>query len=371
MTVSSTRPAAEPPAPGPPALGRRHGPAAPPVRATAPPPADPRRAHGAVPFHHPAPEPADTAHPHQPDTSPTPRTRAAAPTPADLRRPGGAASPGAPGRAGGSTQFPPPWAGAYRRLGEVVPEPRVLCAPPRSGRGWIAGAELLADPAALRELVAYDARQGLARYGRALRPDVAASIGLHRFVWPVSLLFTLPWFLERRVPLLAPADVSIHRPGGELTVRPGAFACLPGDPAARSTPAARPAADEAALAGQLRAALADFLAPVLAAFRPEVRRGPRTLWAMATDAVVEGLWQVGGRLGEEDRARTELTALFPPHGPGAPECAPFTPGAGFTTPAPGSPARTERSGRCRASCCLVYTARIEAMCAGCPRVTRG
>ncbi|MFB7470893.1 (2Fe-2S)-binding protein [Kitasatospora sp. NPDC056184] len=376
MTVSSTRPAAEPPAPGPSALGRRHGPAAPDAPSAramtaAPLPTPPDRAHGATPFHDPAARPAGTPHPHHPDTPPTPRTRTTAPAPVP-----GAPSPAVPGGAGAGcgpgASAPPlaPWAGAYRRLGEAAPEPRVLCAPPRSGRGWIAGAELLADPAALRELVAHDARQGLVRYGRALRPDVAASIGLHRFVWPVSLLFTLPWFLERRVPLLAPADVSIHRRCGELTVRPGAFACLPDDPAARSTPTARPATDEAALAEGLRAALADFLAPVLAVFRPEVRRGPRTLWAMATDAVVEGLWYVGGRLGEEERVRTELTALFPPHGPGAPECAPFTPGAGFTTPAPGAPARTERSERCRASCCLVYTARVEAMCAGCPRVTR-
>ncbi|MER7703758.1 (2Fe-2S)-binding protein [Kitasatospora sp. NPDC097605] len=272
-----------------------------------------------------------------------------------------------------------PGAGAYRRLGEVLPELRVRWAPPRSGRGWITGAALVADPAALRELVAYDARQGLARYGRALRPDVAAGIALHRFVWPVSLLFTLPWFLERRVPLLAPADVSIRRSSGELTVRPGPFVRLPGDLAAAMTPAAtaataaavaRTVADGAALAGELRAALADFLAPVLAAFRPEVRRGPRVLWAMATDAVVEGLWYAGGLLGEEERARRELTALFTAGGCGTPECAPFTPGAGFTAPAPGSPTRIERSERCRASCCLVYTARIEAMCAGCPRVAR-
>ncbi|KJY36848.1 hypothetical protein VR45_10475 [Streptomyces sp. NRRL S-495] len=274
----------------------------------------------------------------------------------------------------------------------MLPALRVRCAPPRSGRGWLAGADLVARPAALRELISHDARQGLARYGQPLRPDVAAGIGLHRFVWPVALLFTLPWFLERRVPLLAPGDIAVRRRTGELTVRPGAFLCLPDDPAAPGAavlptavppvppPGARPVPDEAALAAGLRSALADFLTPVLDAFRPEVRRGPRTLWAMATDAVVEGLWYAGGLLGEEERARTELAALFAPGAAGAsgppdpraarpaPECAPFTPGAGFTGPASGG---TERSDRCRASCCLVYTARAEAMCAGCPRVTRG
>ncbi|MFJ4791232.1 (2Fe-2S)-binding protein [Kitasatospora purpeofusca] len=285
---------------------------------------------------------------------------------------------------------------AYRRLGEVLPALRVRCAPPRSGRGWLAGADLVARPAALRELISHDARQGLARYGRPLRPDVAAGIGLHRFVWPAALLFTLPWFLERRVPLLAPGDIAVRRRTGELTVRPGAFLCLPDDPAAPGPatlptavlaavpapppPGARAVPDEAALATGLRSALADFLTPVLDAFRPEVRRGPRTLWAMATDAVVEGLWYAGGLLGEEERARTELAALFAPGASGAseqpepraarpaPECAPFTPGAGFTAPASGG---TERSDRCRASCCLVYTARAEAMCTGCPRVARG
>ncbi|MFF7456734.1 (2Fe-2S)-binding protein [Kitasatospora sp. NPDC008115] len=339
-----------------------------------------------------ATEPSGTAHPRHP-AAPTPATPTpAAPAPGSTvaaGRPAGDAQPSRPAAEGpagataaashalasaGSGGVPAaPGAGAYRRLGEVVPQVRVRCAPPRSGRGWIAGAELVADPAALRELVAYEARQGLARYGRALRPDVAAGIGLHRFVWAASLLFTLPWFLERRVPLLTPADVSVRRRSGELTVRPGAFVHLPGDPSAGAAPAgaARAVPDETVLTAELRAALAGFLAPVLAAFRPEVRRGPRVLWAMATDAVVEGLWHVGGLLGEEERARTELTALFTADGPGAPECAPFTPGAGFTAPASDAAPHTERPERCRASCCLVYTARVEAMCAGCPRLTRG
>ncbi len=350
MSASSTRPAPAPTAPG------RTGPAADPHGAAGP---------GARPKAYPKPHPSTFS------------TAGRAPAPAG---PAGAA--GVTGPAGPAS---------YRRLGEVLPALQVRCAPPRSGRGWLAGADLVTRPAALRELIGYDARQGLARYGRPLRPDVAAGIGLHRFVWPVSLLFTLPWFLERRVPLLGPGDISVRRRTGELTVRPGAFVHLPDDPAAMAPPAAaaapgtpsygaRTVPDEAALAAELRAALADFLTPVLAAFRPEARRGPRTLWAMATDAVVEGLWYVGGLLGEEERARTELAALFAPGASGssgtpdpraarpAPECAPFTPGAGFTDPASDV---SERSDRCRASCCLVYTARAEAMCAGCPRVMRG
>ncbi|MFJ9947344.1 (2Fe-2S)-binding protein [Kitasatospora sp. NPDC091207] len=314
-------------------------------------------------------------------TRPGPAPHAPRTTPAHAVTPTPAAPPAAPCTA------------SYRRLGLLFPALRVHSAAPRAGDGWISGADLLTGPDALGELIAHDARQGLTRYGRPLRPDVAAGFGLHRFTWPAALLFTLPWFLERRVPLLAPADVSIRRATGELTARPGAFVCLPDDPAA-GWPDARTVADEAALAAELRAALAGFLAPVLTAFRPAVRRSPRMLWAMATDAVVEGLWYVGGLLGEEERARAELSDLLAPapaapHGPSTPStpsassapyassapapraCTPgasapcFTPGAGFAT---GSASGTDRA---RASCCLVYTVQPEEMCGGCPRVTRG
>jgi hypothetical protein len=255
----------------------------------------------------------------------------------------------------------------------------VRCTPPPCGRGWLRAADLAARPEAVRELIAHDARRGLARYGRPLRPDVAAGFGLHRFVWPVSLLFTLPWFLERRVPLLALPDVALRRrpEAVELAVRPAEFACLPDDPAAGSPPA-RTVPDEDALAAELRCALGGFLTPVLAAFRPEARRGPRMLWAMATDAVVEGLCYAGGLLGEPERARAELSALLAPadpaHAPGADggtatAPAPFTPGAGFAPPAPGH-GDASSTDRRRASCCLVYTAEPREMCGGCPRVTR-
>ncbi|MFJ7246209.1 (2Fe-2S)-binding protein [Kitasatospora sp. NPDC098652] len=300
---------------------------------------------------------------------------------------------------------PTPCAPSYHRLTALAPMLDLHCAPPRHGDGWLPVDALTSDPEALRELVAHDARQGLTRYGRPLRPDVAAGFGLHRFVWPVSLLFTVPWFLERRVPLLGPGDVSVHRAPAsmELTVRPEAFVCLPDDPAVRAA-GARTVPDEDALAAELRRALGEFLTPVLAAFGPQARRGPRVLWAMATDAVVEGLWYAGGLLGEQERARAELSALLAPGepagagapaGPGepdgpaapparsspgpartpgadrgpAPAPAPFTPGAGFAPPAPGC---TGASGtdRARASCCLVYTVESAEMCNGCPRVTR-
>ncbi|MFF2147071.1 (2Fe-2S)-binding protein [Kitasatospora sp. NPDC058190] len=310
-------------------------------------------------------------------TRPGPAPRAPRTTEAHVHRP--------------APDSPAPCAPSYHRLTVLTPVVSVRCAPPRRGDGWLTVADLAADPGAVRELVVHDARQGLARYRRPLRPDVAAGFGLHRFVWPVSLLFTVPWFLERRVPLLGPADVSVRRgPGSvELTVRPESFACLPEDPAA-GAPQARTAPGEPALAAELRVALGEFLGPVLTAFGPEVRRGPRVLWAMATDAVVEGLGYAGGLLGEQERARAELTALLAPGeptacAPGAGRCsapapAPFTPGAGFADPAPGRSRAPDGptegavgasdTDRARASCCLVYTVEPEDMCGGCPRIRR-
>ncbi|MFI6447093.1 iron-sulfur protein [Kitasatospora sp. NPDC050543] len=272
-------------------------------------------------------------------------------------------------------ELPPPCTAGYSRLAEVLPELRVHPGPPRSGNGWVSGADLLHDPAALSRLIAFDARQGLERYGRPLRPDVAAGFCLHRYCWPAGLLFTLPWFLEHRVPVLAPEAVSLRRRTGELTARLGAFTCLPGDPAA-ALPGALVVADEGALRAALLAALTAHLDPVLSVFRPAVRRGPRTLWAMATDAVVEGLWYVGGLLGEEERAVAALRDLLPDRGRGT---APFASGTGFDAGASGEDtcdgeslgARTRTRTRTRASCCLLYTARPETSCFGCPRAARG
>ncbi|MDH6123968.1 (2Fe-2S)-binding protein [Kitasatospora sp. GP82] len=255
----------------------------------------------------------------------------------------------------------PPLLGSYARLGEVFPGLRIHAGPPRTGKGWTATTDLVQDPAALRKLIAYDAALGLTEYGEPLRVDVAAGFCLHRYTWPVALLFTLPWFLERRVPRIPVAGVSIRRSAGELTVRPSGFSCLPGDPAA-ALPDARMVADERALRAELLASLAEHLTPVMAAFRPEVRRGPRTLWGMATDDVIEGLWYLGSLLGEEDRATAELAELLPSTGAAQP---PFVAGTDFrTVEQPDSaPMRT----RTRVSCCLFYTVRPEEACFSCPR----
>jgi len=143
-----------------------------------------------------------------------------------------------------------------------------------------------------------------------------------------------------------------------MAVRIGAFCCLPDDPAA-GLPGARVVPDEEALRAEVRSAVAGHLAPVLGGFAARMRRGPRALWGMATDELVEGLWYLGHLLGEEQRAVAALKQLLP----GA--TAPYVGGAGFRAlTGPGGESLPTRD---RASCCMYYTLRPEDTCVTCPR----
>ncbi|MGF1432094.1 (2Fe-2S)-binding protein [Kitasatospora sp. LaBMicrA B282] len=270
---------------------------------------------------------------------------------------------------------PPPAAtpctAAYRAFAQVFPDLRIhQPAAARPHDGWVPTRRLLADPALRARLIATEARHCRVRYGAAPRPDVAAGFWLHRYSWPLGLLFTLPWFLQGRVPLPAPGQLASRRgPGGggpaELallpTPGPARFACLPEDPAA-DRPGAHPVPDHAALRAVLRSTLAAHLEPVQAAFRPDLRRGPRTLWGLATDEVVEGLWYAAVLLGEEARAVAALTELLPEDGGAAPFGA-----AGFRLRRPSGTGAAPTPARTRASCCLFYTLQPAELCAGCPR----
>ncbi|MFJ3821856.1 (2Fe-2S)-binding protein [Streptomyces nodosus] len=253
-------------------------------------------------------------------------------------------------------------ADAYARLTEVYPGLTVLELGPDDaapeGEDWFPAAELAAGGAALEAFLAWDEAQVVRDYGQQARPDVVASFGLHRYAWPACLLITLPWFLRHRVPRLPVEHVTFQRAQGRMAVRTGAFACLPGDPAA-GLPGARVVADEEALRAEVRAAVAEHLGPVLTGFGPRMRRRGRALWGMATDEVVEGLWYLAHLLGEERRAMRELELLLP----------------GATKPYAGAAAFRELTGpagetlptRDRASCCLFYTLRPEDTCTTCPR----
>lgn len=255
-----------------------------------------------------------------------------------------------------------PVADAYTRLSEVFAGLRVREltegqeAP--TGEGWVAAAELAAGGAALDTFLAWDDAQVLRDYGQRARPDVVASFGLHRYAWPACLLITVPWFLHRRVPRVPVADVSFQRALGHMTVRVREFACLPDDPAA-VLPGARVVADEEALRGEVREAVAEHLGPVLDGFGARMRRGKRALWGMATDEIVEGLWYIAHLLGEESRAVAELERLLP----GTTE--PYVGTAGFRELT--GPSGERLPTRDRASCCLFYTLRPEDTCVTCPR----
>ncbi|MEI7032639.1 (2Fe-2S)-binding protein [Streptomyces pratensis] len=255
-----------------------------------------------------------------------------------------------------------PVTAAYGRLAQVFPGLRAdvldADAPAPSGAGWVGAAELAAGGAAVDAFLAWDDAQVLRDYGQQARPDVVASLGLHRYAWPACLLVTVPWFLERRVPRIPVQDVAFQRALGHLTVRVGEFACLPHDPAA-ALPGARVVDDEAALRAEVLASLTEHLGPVLEGFGPRMRRGKRALWGMATDEIVEGLWYIAHLLGEERRAMAELELLLPG------TTKPYVGAAGFRelTGPDGRPLPT----RDRASCCLFYTLRPEDTCVTCPR----
>ncbi|MGP3986977.1 (2Fe-2S)-binding protein [Streptomyces sp. 3N207] len=255
-----------------------------------------------------------------------------------------------------------PFRAAYARLTEVFPSLGVTETTARErlpeGSGWVRASALAAGGEALDAFLSWDEEQILRDYAQQGRPDVVASFGLHRYAWPVCLLVTMPWFLQRRVPRLPVEAVAFQRSPGQLAVRIEEFACLPDDPAA-TAPGARVVPDEEALRAAVREAVAAHLTPVLEGFRPRMRRGSRALWGMVTDEITEGLWYLGHLLGEEPRAMAEAELLLP----GSRK--PFVQGAGFRRLT--APDGAELTTRDRASCCLFYTLRPEDTCVTCPR----
>ncbi|MFE4593220.1 (2Fe-2S)-binding protein [Streptomyces laurentii] len=262
-----------------------------------------------------------------------------------------------------------PVATAYARLAEVFPALGVeewADGAGARGPGWVGAAELGAGGAALDAFLSWDEEQVRRDHGRTARPDVVAGFGLHRYAWPVCLLVTLPWFLDRRVPRIPARNVAFQRTRGRLAVRVEEFACLPDDPAA-ALPGARVVADEEALRAEARTALAEHFEAVLTGFGPRMRRGRRALWGMVTDEIVEGLWYVAALLGEEDRALGELERLMP----GA--VRPYAPYAGAANfrelPGSAEACGGVRATRDRVTCCLFYTLRPEDTCLTCPRTS--
>ncbi|MFF1509769.1 iron-sulfur protein [Streptomyces sp. NPDC058326] len=221
------------------------------------------------------------------------------------------------------------------------------------------GSELAGDAAALDAFLAASAARITARHGHAPRTDVAASRALHDYLWSVSLLMSGAWYLDRRVPRIAPRDIRVNLTTGEIGIVPGQeFACLPDDPAAAAG-AARIVGHEEELRAELRAAVVDHVGPLLAAIGPSIRRGPRALWGMVADDLVSGIWYLGRMTNQEEHAVRAATELLPTAIP------PFPGGADFRR-------LTGRDGRrhptrTRLGCCLYYTLDPERPCSTCPR----
>ncbi|MEU2156178.1 (2Fe-2S)-binding protein [Streptomyces sp. NPDC019396] len=252
-------------------------------------------------------------------------------------------------------------ASRYRELGALCPawQAEVLPPGPPARQGWADGMELATRQGCLDTYLESEALGIRRQHDHTARGDVVASRALHGYLWSVSLLMSGPWYLDRRVPRLRPADVRISLTTGDLAVVPGAFACLPEDPAA-GLPGVRVLPHEEALRGELRASVVDLVRPLLAAMGPLLRRGPRALWGMVGDDLVSGIWYLGRVLGQEGHAVRAAGELLP--GP----LPPFPGGADFRRLAGRDgmsyPTRT------RLGCCLYYTIRPAEACGTCPRV---
>ncbi|MEU8756388.1 (2Fe-2S)-binding protein [Streptomyces chartreusis] len=250
---------------------------------------------------------------------------------------------------------------AYARLTGLCEALSVRVAEPGAadaGAG-VSAAELVKDGAALDAFVAAETARIKDRHGVIARRHVAASRALHDYAWSVSLLMSGAWYLERRVPRIRPEDLRLDLATAEFTVTPGSdLACLADDPTA-ALPGVLTVPHEEALRAELRAAVADHMAPLLDAIGPVARRGSRALWGMVSDDLVSGIWYLGRVLGREDEAVRAAGRLLPS------AVAPYPSGADFRhlTTADGRrhPTRT------RAGCCMYYTIRPDEACATCPR----
>lgn len=222
------------------------------------------------------------------------------------------------------------------------------------------GAALARGEQALDACLDAEASRIRERHGHEPRPDVTASRFLHDYLWSVSLLMSGAWFLERRVPRVAPGDIGVEQQSATFEILPGQdFACLPDDPAA-GTPGAHVVVHEEALRAELRSAVADHVRPLLTAIGPRVRRGARALWGMVADDLVSGIWYLGRMVDQEERAVRSATQLFPT------AVRPFPGGAAFRT-LTGSDGRQHHT-RTRLGCCMYYTLEAAEACGTCPRV---
>ncbi|WP_172639042.1 (2Fe-2S)-binding protein [Streptomyces tailanensis] len=267
-------------------------------------------------------------------------------------------------RAGSATHVPGLLTAAYRRLDAACEALAVQVVEP--GRESAPSLQITNDRVALTDgqesieaFIEAETARIQDRYDHTAPRHVAASRALHDYAWSVGLLMSGVWYLERRVPRIAPEDIRVDLASGTYEITPGTdLACLADDPVA-TLPGTRPVAQLEGLRAELRLAVADHMTPVLDAFGPYVRRGSRALWGMVSDDLVSGLWYLGRMRGEEAAGVRAATEVLPS------ARAPFPGGADFRS------LRTadghEHPTRTRIGCCLYYTIRPGEACSTCPR----
>ncbi|WP_200307551.1 (2Fe-2S)-binding protein [Streptomyces adelaidensis] len=267
-------------------------------------------------------------------------------------------------RADTATPVPALLAAAYRRLDTVCEALAVRVVEP--GRASTSSIQLANRTVILTEsqesieaFVEAEAARIRDFHDHTAPRHVAASRALHDYAWSVGLLMSGVWYLERRVPRIAPDDIRVDLASGTYEISPGTdLACLPDD-AAAALPGARSVPHQEGLRAELRSAVADHMGPVLDAIGPYVRRGSRALWGLVSDDLVSGLWYLGRILGEEQAGVRAASEVLPT------AHAPFPGGADFRS------LRTsdglEHPTRTRLGCCLYYTIRPAEACSTCPR----
>jgi hypothetical protein len=246
---------------------------------------------------------------------------------------------------------------------------KFLVGAPGGQEGWWRCADVLAEPAPLRQWAARLRSWLLAEFGEAPERTVTGYL----LGWYLNVPATtgaLFFHTRRRVPMLRPGDLAFRlaapRPLAEsVALLTPEFACLPDDPAAGRA-GVTVVADEAALGALLRARFAGHAAKFVPAFAATMGRrlGRRTLWAAATDALDQALWVAGRDLGDEARGVADAALVLP-----AP-IAPLTAGSTLRparTPAECTP--DTRWTRRRESCCFHYVLIAgDGECRTCPRV---
>lgn len=165
-------------------------------------------------------------------------------------------------------------------------EPSVRLGPPSSSGVWFSAHGLLGRQSGLID----DALAEIGETFNARTRDVQAAYFFGAYAWYVLGAALAPYLFAKRVPDISPANMWATTTSGRVSriaLRHGRFACLPDDPAANH-PDATVIADADALLTHCRTEIEAHLGALIGIMR--VRRiplGPRAMWAMVSDYVVE------------------------------------------------------------------------------------